>query len=207
MCLALQRRRLSDCRKTNRSLDQSVPGFPLRECRHGPRVRLSVKLTTGFTDPRRNETGLGHPVLPSHQLCLGAPRSHQRTWVDKNGAKPHQSSDNLSPKQNLGAPYLARFWRDVGFHRSIPEHLPRQVCLSILPDGVFLLREPHGVYQRHGSKQGIRSVVQWRDLRSIPRQLKCCAAQYARCGPAVGLWRAGLRRLRWRGRDRRRDQY
>jgi hypothetical protein len=67
------------------------------------------------------------PHLDSHQLCLGAPRSHQRTWVDKDGAKPHQSSDILSPNQNLGAPYLARFWRDVGFHRSIPEDLPRQV--------------------------------------------------------------------------------
>jgi hypothetical protein len=111
----------------------------------------------------------GHSTLPSHQLCLGAPRSHQRTWVDKDGAKPHQSSDILSPKQNLGAPYLARFWRDVGFHRSIPEHLPRQVCLShpshksrslILPDKVFLLREPHAVHQHHGSPKEIRGGEQ-----------------------------------------------
>jgi hypothetical protein len=72
-------------------------------------VRLSVKLTTGFADPRRDETWRRHPLFPSHQLCLGAPRSHQRTWVDKDAAKPDQSSDNLSPKQNLGAPYLARF--------------------------------------------------------------------------------------------------
>jgi hypothetical protein len=64
-------------------------------------------------------------ILALVQLCLGAPRSHQRTWVDQDGAKPHQSSDNLSPKQILGAPYLARFWRDVGFHRSLPENLPR----------------------------------------------------------------------------------
>jgi hypothetical protein len=98
-------------------------------------------------------------LFPSHQLCLGAPRSHQPTWVDKDGAKPHQSSDNLSPKQILGAPYLARFWRDVGFHRSIPEDLPRQVCFSILPDGVFLLREPPAVHQRHESQQEIRGSV------------------------------------------------
>ena len=125
------------------------------------RTRIShfaMLVTTGCAALRRVDhrlyrpTGLG--TLPSDQLCLGAPRSHQRTWVNQDGAKPHQSSDNLSPKQNLGAPYLARFWRDVGFHRSIPEHLPHQVCISdpshkgrrwgtrslILPDGVFLLR-------------------------------------------------------------------
>jgi hypothetical protein len=68
-------------------------------------------------------------TLPSDQLCLGAPRSHQRTWVNQDGAKPHQSSDNLSPKQNLGAPYLARLWRDVGFHRSIPEIFPPSVLI------------------------------------------------------------------------------
>jgi hypothetical protein len=37
-----------------------------------------------------------------------------------------------------------------------PKIFPRQVCLSILPDGVFLLREPHALHQRHHSKQEIR---------------------------------------------------
>ena len=55
-----------------------------------------------------------------HQLCLGAPRSHQRTWDNQDGAKPHQRSVLFffpSPPM-LGAPHLARFWRDVGYHRS-----------------------------------------------------------------------------------------
>jgi hypothetical protein len=53
-------------------------------------VRLSLELTTGFADPRRDETGRGHPSLKP--LCLGAPCSHQRTWADRDGAKPHQRS-------------------------------------------------------------------------------------------------------------------
>ena len=55
-------------------------------------MRLSVKLITGFADPRWDETRRAHPLFPSLQLCPGAPRSHQRTWADKDGAKPHQSS-------------------------------------------------------------------------------------------------------------------
>jgi hypothetical protein len=110
----------------------AYPDFPLRECWQGPRVRLSIKLTTGFTGP----------LFPSHQLSLGAPRSHQRTWFDKDGAKPPQSSDNLSPKQNLGGPYLARFWRDVGFHRSIPEHLPAKCAYPLVPASASWAKKP-----------------------------------------------------------------
>jgi hypothetical protein len=126
--------------------DRSVPGFPTSRCQRRPRVRFSVELTTGFAEP-----------------CLGAPRSHQRTWVDKDGAKPHQSSDNPSPKQILGAPYLARFWRDVGFHCSIPEDFPAKCTYPALrikaKDGnrsLSLLGEPHEVHQRHEPQQEIR---------------------------------------------------
>ena len=126
-------------------------------------------------------------MLPSHQLCLGAPRSHQRTWDKKDGAKPHQSSDNLPLKQNLGAPYLARFWRDVGFHRSIPENLPRQVCLSILPDGVFLLREPHAVHQRNGSLREIRGSAE--TCGFLPKALKPAPPQLCRLDRSVAQWR------------------
>jgi tetratricopeptide (TPR) repeat protein len=33
-----------------------------------------------------------NPLFHSHQLCTGAPCSHQRTWVREDGAKPHQRS-------------------------------------------------------------------------------------------------------------------
>jgi hypothetical protein len=109
--------------------ESALPCGPSRLCSLGPertrishfamlsrtRVRLSVKLTTGFADPRRHATWRRHPLFPSHQLCLGAPRSHQRTWVDKVGATPHQSSVfTLFRHHKSSGAHPSRPWRRVG---------------------------------------------------------------------------------------------
>jgi len=104
----------------------------------------------GYSSPENKAQSLRAPRfsrqiwshLDSHQLCLGAPRSHQRTWVDKDGAKPHQSSDILSPKQNLG-PIPRSFLARCG----IPPLYPRRPS------------PPSDLHQRHHSPQEIRGSV------------------------------------------------
>ena len=99
----------------------------------GPHVRLSVELTTGFADPRGMKRSVVTPSSPpAHPLCPGAPRSHQRTWDKKDGAKPHQSSVCfLFPHHPCsGAPHLARFLRDVGYHCSAPEALSPHILFT-----------------------------------------------------------------------------
>src|SRR5258708_12440535 len=44
--------------------------------------------------------------------------SPQRTWAENDGAKPSTAFCLLSLPQIPGAPYLARFSRDVGYHGS-----------------------------------------------------------------------------------------
>ena len=68
----------------------AYPDFPLRSA-SDDHVCLR-KVDHRLCRPTGHETGRGHPLFPSHQLCPGAPRSHQRTWVNQDGAKPHQSS-------------------------------------------------------------------------------------------------------------------
>ena len=55
-------------------------------------------------------------TLPSDQLCLGAPRSHQRTWVNQDGAKPHQRSIffSFAVTTDDRVPHPSRSWRRVG---------------------------------------------------------------------------------------------
>jgi hypothetical protein len=127
-------------------------------------VRLSVKLTTVFSDPRQDETELGSSTLPSDQLCLGAPRSHQRTWVNQDGAKPHQSSVSFSFPSSL-----------------------------MMTDGVFLLREPHAVHQRHGSKREIRGSAVERPAVFSPHPLEV-PELFLRHGLRAGTRRLALQR-------------
>ena len=68
-------------------------------------------------------------LFPSHQLCLGAPRSHQPTWVDKDGAKPHQSSDNLSPKQILGGPHISLVFGEMWDSTALSPNIFHAKCL------------------------------------------------------------------------------
>jgi hypothetical protein len=50
----------------------AYPDFLLRGCQLRPRVRFSVELTTGFADPRRDETvrSLHSSLTPTLSGCL-----------------------------------------------------------------------------------------------------------------------------------------
>ena len=133
-----------------------------------PKVDHRLCRPTGGTKLRGVDTSL----FISHQLCLGAPRSHQRTWDKQDGAKPLQRSIFFSfpspPK--LGCPILRAVgegWdkqnlrgRASGAEQWYPTLRQARegwgTRPSLVTDGVFLLREPHAVRQRHGSKREIQ---------------------------------------------------
>ena len=70
--------------------------------------------------------------LTSHQLCLGAPRSHQRTWDKKDGAKPHQSSETF-PQSRTWVPHISlvfgEMWDSTALSR---KSSPRTVIIDSL---------------------------------------------------------------------------
>ena len=149
----------------------AYPDFPLALL--ATTTYVSVELTTGF----------GHPLFRSHQLCPGAPRSDQRTWVKQDGAKPHQSSafSLFRHHQRSGAPHLARFSRDVGYHCSAPEALSPQILLIppfaknakdgppdhlVLTDGCFFSKSRMQCINAT-SLNGKSRAAQWRGLRFL----------------------------------------
>src|SRR5258708_4682486 len=61
--------------------------------------------------------------------------SPQRTWAENDGAKPSTAFCLLSLPQIPGAPYLARFSRDVGYHgsrRSLPVKGKTRWCSAVV---------------------------------------------------------------------------
>ena len=99
--------------------------------------------------------------LPLPPTLSGCP-SRQRMWVDKDGAKPHQSSvfSSFPSPPKLGCPTSRSFFARCG----IPLLCPRSPfpadsayptrALAFMEE-VFLLGEPHAAHQRHESKQAV----------------------------------------------------
>ena len=135
-------------------------------------MRLSVKLTTGFADPPSMKRGLVIPSSP-HTNSVWVP--HVRTGVrglSKTGRSPIKalSFSLFRDQQCSGALSFAILAKDrisrvcggrsSGWSRGIPPFEKRRegrgTRTLLVTDGVFLLREPHAVHQRHRSKREIR---------------------------------------------------
>ena len=118
--------------------------------------------------------GAWSSTLPLTSTLTGCP-SHQRTWDKKDGAKPHQSSVfffsvNTKPRVPHISLVFCEMWDTTALSRSpfpadsayptlrqLREGWGTRVLAFV--EGVFLLREPHALYQRRHSKQEIRGSV------------------------------------------------
>ena len=98
-------------------------------------MRLSVKLTTGFADPRVDQTGRGHPFFPSQAHLVGkifgdrAVESHiSPKKRARYGAPKFRLGERLSDESRMqfinatglhGKSEVAQ-WRDLRFSRGVP---------------------------------------------------------------------------------------
>jgi hypothetical protein len=92
-------------------------------------VRLSLKLTTGFADPRGDETGRDHSPLQAHTDGVPHVRTSVRGLI-KTGRSPIKG---------------------LSFSLSCNRHR----IIGSRANELFLLREPHADHQSHGSRQEI----------------------------------------------------
>jgi len=127
-----------------------------------PKVGTTKLLSSWLRKVDHGFAGVDTSLFTSHQLSLGAPCSHQRTWDNQDGAKPHQSSVFFSfpSPPMIGCPILrvlGEGWDKQNLRGRASGAEPWYPTLRqqregwatrswVVADGEFLLREPPAVH-------------------------------------------------------------